>query len=139
MAGPVPQRQPYPVAVTRIERFAELEQGWNGHDAAPIARRRRDTPIEFLYRVASEFGSAVPEPTVVAATSDGGVALEWIAKADGEERGIEIVFLPNGSNEYSARNRDERRVLDDGENLDLGFLLLNVIKPHVAGHFVLAR
>lgn len=133
----VPQR-PYPVAMNRIQDLAKLQSGWNGHGAVVPTPASLRAAQDFLSYVWNEFGSMVAEPTVVAATSDGGVAVEWIVKAGDREKGVEIVFLPKGI-EYSVRDRDAGRLEDSGENVDAGFLLLNVIKAHVAGRFILAR
>lgn len=128
----------YPSAVRRIEGTAEHGRGWNGHDAPPIPKASREAALHFLAMLWNEFQSTVPEPTVVAPTSDEGVAFEWIVKDDRDhERGIEIVCLPGHRYEYSIRNRDTRQVLDDAETSDAGFILRNVIKAHVANHFVL--
>ena len=129
---------PYPGAAARIEQLASLNRDWNGHGAMRVAEASRKAALGFLDRVRQEFGTSVPEPTVVAPTSDGGIALEWIVRERTHEKGVEVVFLPTGI-EYSLRNRDNGRLEDDRENVDVDFLLLNVIKPHVAGHFVLAK
>lgn len=131
-------RRPYPVSVTRIERLAELDPGWNGHNAPRIPEASRAAAVSFLERVWSEFGSSVPEPTVVAATSDEGVALEWIVKDGDRERGVEIVCLP-ARYEYSVRNRQTGRLEQDAEGIAPQQILFDVIKPYVAGHFVLAK
>jgi hypothetical protein len=133
-------RQPYPGATEKIEGMGELPAGWNGHYPSEIGSAAQETAKRFLRLVWNEFGSAVPEPTVVAPTSDGGIALEWIAKEGDRERGIEVVCFANGRYEYSVRNRTTGR-LDEGQEdvLDPEVVLLNVIKPYVAGRFILAR
>ncbi len=125
----------YPITIQTISELGPLPDGWNGHRAARITQESQRAAITFLTRVWNEFGSSVPEPTVVAPTSDGGVAVEWIVKDGGAVRGVEIVFIDN-RNEFSVRNRDTRVLERDGENVDARYLLFEVIKPHVAGHFV---
>ena len=132
--------QPYPSAVSQIEAMEDLETGWNGHRASRISKGSQQSAIQFLWRVWEEFRNAVPEPTIVAPTSDGGVALEWIVKYGTEERGIEIVCLPANRYEYSVRNRVTGQLEEDQEGiLDLGMIMRNVIKPHVAHQFVRAK
>lgn len=131
-------QRPYPVAMNRIQDLANLQSGWNGKKAVTPAAGSLRAAEDFLSRVWNELGSMVAEPTVVTSTSDGGVALEWIVKAGDREKGIEVVFLPKG-NEYSVRDREAGRLEESGENVDSGYLVLNVIKSHVAGRFILAR
>jgi len=138
LANPAGHWQPYPATTARIRQLGGLETGWNGHHAARIAQASQDAAVRFLERVWNEFKTSVAEPTVVAPTSDGGVALEWIVKDGDRERGVEIVCMPSRY-EYSIRNRGTRRLEDDSEAADVQTILFNVIKPHVAGHFILAR
>lgn len=133
-----PSSPPYPATVAKIAQLTQLEPGWNGHRAARISPAAQMGAIDFLAKVWAEFGTSVPEPTVVVPTPDGGVALEWIVKDDHRVMGVEIVFLDRG-NEYSVRDRDGQRLDDEGENVAASVLLYEVIKPRVAGRFVLAK
>jgi hypothetical protein len=129
---------PYPGALARIEHFRALAPGWSGHHAAAIVEASRTAAIRLLEQAWGEFGSSVAEPTVIAPTSDGGVAFEWIIKNDDAETGVEVVCLPTRY-EYSLRDRTTGRLGEDSEGTDLGFILHNVLKPRVAGHKVLSR
>lgn len=126
---------PYPGALARIEQLATLEPGWNGHRAAPISKDSQRAAIEFLRHVWAEFGRSVAEPSIVAPTPDGGVALEWIVQ-DGDERGVEVVCFPAWY-EYTVRNRRTGAIEDEAERTWPDRILPNVIKPRVVGHAVL--
>lgn len=126
---------PYPGALSRIAPLATLEPGWNGHRAAPISKDGRRAAIAFLADVWMEFGTTVAEPTIVAPTPDGGVALEWIVQ-DGDEVGVEVVCFP-AWDEYTVRNRRTGAIEDEAERAWRDRILRNVIKPHVVGHAVL--
>ena len=126
---------PYPGTLNRIAQLATLEPGWNGHRAAPISKDSQRAAIAFLADVWMEFGTTVAEPTIVAPTPDGGVALEWIVQ-DGDERGVEVVCFPAWY-EYTVRNRRTGAIEDEAERTGRQRILLNVIKPSVVGHVVL--
>lgn len=128
----------YPATVAKITQLGHLPPGWNGHAAPKVSPAAQIQAIDFLSRVWREFYTSVPEPTIVAPTSDAGVALEWIVKAGSGELGVEVVFL-DGSTEYSVRDREQQKIVEDGEKVDVSFLLYEVLKRRVAGHFVLAK
>ena len=127
--------EPYPGALHRIAQLATLEPGWNGHRAAPISKDSQRAAVYFLSQVWAEFGSSVAEPSIVAPTPDGGIALEWIVQ-DGDERGVEVVCFPAWY-EYTVRNRRTGAIEDEAERARPNRILLNVIKPRVVGHAVL--
>jgi len=123
----------YPAAIARIERLKQREPGWNAHRSLNVTQASREAAIVFLRKLWAEFGASVPEPSVVAPTAIGGVAVEWVVKDLGEERGIEVVCLPERY-EYSIRNRATGRLEDDSQNASLRSILTSVIKLHVADH-----
>ena len=118
----------------RIAQLAALEPGWNGHRAAAISKDSQQAAITLLQYAQTEL-AAVADPTTIAPTPDGGVALEWIVK-DRDERGVEVVCFPTWY-EYTVRNRSTGVIEDDAEHATRDQVLLNAIKPHVAGHIVL--
>jgi hypothetical protein len=97
--------------MAKIRDLSLLRRDWNGHGAAPLSPESRRAAEDFLAAVWSEFGPSVAEPTVVAPTSDGGVAVEWIVNDGRRVKAVEVVFLARG-NEFSVRDR-ERRQLED--------------------------
>ena len=130
--------RPYPAAAAKILSFGSLEKGWNGHKASRIPTAAQTMALEFLTTVWNKFGTSVAEPTEVAPTSDGGVALEWIVKDGGRDKGVEVVIFER-RNEYTVRDRVEGHIESDAEDVDFDFLLRNVIDRYVAGHFILAK
>ena len=121
--------------IARISQPGELGSGWNGHRAAPISKESQVAAIALLHLVSMEFGLSVAEPTIVAPTPDGGVALEWIVK-DRDERGVEVVCFPAWY-EFTVRNRRTGKIEDDAEHVSRDNVLLNAIKPYVVGRLVL--
>jgi hypothetical protein len=106
---------PFEGAISRIRGIASMQPGWNGHGAAVAPREVRGTAIDFLLRLAQNFGTSIPAPTLVAPTSDGGVTLEWRLREPAEA--IEFVFLPGGLHEYAFRDLDQDRLDRAEENV----------------------
>ncbi len=119
-------------AIKKIEALAKLKTGWDGHRAAPIEEPAARLATAFLSVLATDFGPTVPTP-LVAPTPDGGVALEWRSKFPDGEREVELVFLKDLV-EYSVGMHHLDTLMDEGKTLDLGFLVRNIIKPHVLAH-----
>ena len=129
---------PYPAAAAKILSFGSLDRGWNGHKAARIPTTVQTQALEFLISIWNKFGTSVAEPTEVAPTSDGGVALEWIVKEGVRDKGIEIIVFDRHS-EFTVRDRADGTIEQDAESVDFDFLLRNVIDRYVSGHFILAK
>jgi hypothetical protein len=108
-------------AITRIERIGAMKPGWNGHRAPVTSPEVRSTAISFLRKLSANFGVSVPEPTLVAPTSDGGIALEWRLRTPAEA--IEFVFLPRGLHEYTLRDLNKGHLDRIGEDVSEDELL----------------
>lgn len=123
--------EPFTRSILRIERMpTTLKPGWDGHGAAVPGEAICTVATNFLRRVAGKFGTDVPEPTVVAPTSDGGVSVEWRLKTPSEA--VELVFLPNDLHEYTVRDIELRHIEQSDEGVSVDDLF-EVVKLIVAG------
>lgn len=134
--APMKDYRPFAESIALINRIGEMEPGFNGHHAAVATLTVRQDAIRFLSRLASSYGTSVPEPSMVAPTSDGGVALEWRLQWPSEV--IEIVFLPNGAHEYTQHavandKLSQVQVYEDAHEDDLVRLAkLSLVGRHTA-------
>jgi hypothetical protein len=119
-------------AIEKIEGFAKLQPGWDGHRAPAIVEPACRLAIAFLALLRSEYGPSVRTPLVVP-TLDGGIAFEWRSKFPDGEREVELVFKKD-SVEYSVGLRDGDTLALEGSTLDFGYLSHDIIKPHVLAH-----
>jgi hypothetical protein len=125
-------------SIERVKHLERLPRDWNGHGAAPISATARRSAILVLDRTWQMFGPMMPAPTIIAPTTDGGVALEWIIRDQRGEHGVEIVCLAAGDRfEYSVRDRVSGTLQDDLENASLHQLEM-LLKTRVLNHPVVA-
>ena len=116
-------------SIEKIEHIGKMSPGWNGFKAAVADASVRHAAISFLQEVGQRFPSDVHEPTIVAPTPDGGVAIEWrLADAP---RCFELVFMPHGAREWALREKE--RTIDYAEDANEAELF-DLMKRHVAGH-----
>ena len=123
-------REPFRAAIAKVHQIGFMKPGFNGHNAAVANAEVRQNAEDFLRKLLKHYGTSVPAPTLVAPTSDGGVAIEWRLKNPSEA--VEIIILPRGLHEYAIRDLGKGRLDDAREDVPEQDLL-NLVKLVVVG------
>src|SRR6266478_5669799 len=76
--------EPFGAAIASIGTIEYMKPDWDHHRGIVPSPAVRQAAVEFLRKIARDYGSDIPEPTMVAPTSEGFVALEWRLRTPAE-------------------------------------------------------
>lgn len=105
---------PYDEVLRRLEALDAVTGGWDGHDAAQVSHVALQQARSFLGTFEEPLTRGKLPPPIVGPLFDGGIGVVW---RDTTQE-LEVLFLADGTAEYSVIDRTGRRTTQTQENID---------------------